>query len=114
MDLSTLPDIVQHFIVAAQFVPEYLHTVSHEAENIGLAFSADSDMGAVEKIYHAGKSVVLCGLFVASAITSNVEGLIGTGLAEADEYYYLRKEGEQARVKRCAGHDDAPQLPPPG
>ncbi len=100
MDLTPLPDLVQHFAIAVHFMPQVIQDGLEQGHNFIAAFGQHSPLSRPEKLYHAGKFVTLAGLFVATAMTWNVEGMLGTGLAEADEIYDLCREGQQARMTR--------------
>ena len=113
MDLSTLPDLAQHFAIAINFMPHEIQEVFHQIENFAGAFGPDSSMGAVEKIYHAGKLVTVGGLFALSISTGNIEGAIATGITEADEVYSLCKEGAAAQAAHAAHETPAADHPAP-
>lgn len=97
MDLSTLPDLVQHFSFAVHFVPDFVNNGAEPVRNLVAAFGAKSSYSAGEKVYHAGKCVVLGGLLGFSVMTLNVEGMLGTGFAQADEIVELHNRGWAAR-----------------
>lgn len=97
MDLSTLPDIVQHFSIAVQFLPDLVHYATEPVRNFFAAFGEDSEYTIGEKLYHGGKFIALGGLLGFTVATLNVEGILGTAFAEADELNELYKKGWMAR-----------------
>lgn len=107
MDLSTLPDIVQHFSIAVQFVPDAMHQVAEPLRNFSAAFGSDSEYTPREKFYHGSKCLALAGLLGFTIATLNVEGILGTAFAEADELNELYHKGWMARHH----HGDAPAPP---
>ncbi len=107
MDLSTLPDLMQHFSIAVQFMPEFAHYVVEPVRNCCAAFGENSDYTLHEKFYHGSKFVALAGLLGFSLATWNIEGILGTAYAEADEINELYKKGWIAR------HPDAALPLPP-
>lgn len=97
MDLSTLPDLVQHFAIAVQFAPDFVQHGIEPARNFFAAFGHDSPMTGAEKMYHVGKFCALGALLAVTIAEGNIEGIMGTGFAEADEIYDLCCKGAQAR-----------------
>lgn len=97
MDLSTLPDLVQHFAFAVQTVPDLVQHTLEPVRNFAAAFGQDSPLTGHEKIYHMGKFVVLAGLLAVSLYEGNMEGILGTGFAEADEVYDMCRKGQAIR-----------------
>ena len=43
------------------------------------------------KLYHAGKTAVVCGLFITSLLTLNFEAAIATGISIGDEIGFLER-----------------------
>lgn len=100
MDLSTLPDLMQHFSIAVQFMPEIIHNGIEPVRNLLAAFGEESEYTFSEKFYHAGKFMVLGGLLGFTVATLNVEGILGTAFAQADEINELCHKGWNARHKK--------------
>jgi len=48
------------------------------------------------KTYRAGKIACITGIFLASALGLNVEGMIGSGLGLTDELAFLAKMGDDS------------------
>ena len=97
MDLSTLPDLVQHFAFATHFVPDIAQHALEPVRNFTAAFGSDSPLSGHEKLYHMGKFAVLAGLLAVSVYEGNMEAILGTGFAEADEVYDMCRKGQVAR-----------------
>ena len=93
MDLSHVPDLVHQFAFAVQIVPELAHQAVAQAHHFVAAFSDEAGMSIGEKIYHAGKVVLMGGVFAASVIGGSVDGALASGFAEADEVYSLCQRG---------------------
>lgn len=108
MDLSHVPDLVQQFTAVVQIIPGMAHEVAEQAQNFVTAFSDAQAMGPMEKLYHAGKLMVVGGLFGASVATGNVEGILASGIAEIDEINALCHEGAAVRHDKPKGPSSTP------
>jgi hypothetical protein len=108
MDLSHVPDLVQQFAFVVHFVPEIVHQAAEQTQNLAAAFTDAQAFGPAEKLYHAGKLIVVGGLFGASVVTGNVEGILASGIAEIDELNALCREGAAVRHEKPKGPTSTP------
>lgn len=69
---------------------------AHHLNKISAAFGTHSGYSTNQKYYHAAKLLGMSGLFLVSAFTLNVEGVIGGGFAVGDEVLKVEEVGEAA------------------
>lgn len=113
MDLSHVPELVQQFAFAVQIVPELMHQTVEQAHHFAAAFSDEAGMGTGEKLYHAGKVLLMGGVFVASVMGGSVDGALASGFAEADEVYSLCQRGSHVPISEEAPITSAPVVVEP-
>lgn len=102
MDLSTLPDLAQHFAFAAHFTPDYIQRGVEYTRQFARAFGGESPFTINEKLFHGGKCVALAALFAFTVAEGSVEGMIGTAFAEADTVYTICNAGSKVHPKEVA------------
>lgn len=96
MDLHSLYEMTQHFIVVSHMTP-VLEEAWETASNVFTALTEKEAMSVSDRAYHVGKFSLATAGLIFSAATGSLAGAAGFAIPEAEEVRELNKIGRHYR-----------------